>query len=519
MAGKRVKVIGPKGHGTVPEEQLDQAMRQGYFPVDEPNQEKSWVETTWDRFNKGLVSPDAWLGWASGLSKDPLTIQKLEKMRDQAPSAKESSSQAFARTFHSGMTADLARTASSLTSPASITTAGLSSVAKVPGAVGAIARSLLTTQGLAYGAKGLGDVASGLEKGPGTPEGAEKLLGGGAEILGAAPSVMQMKRVAEGGMARVMPGIFARERRAFMGSLRPTIKDAPALSDAYDVVKSDLQKAQPKDFMELRDLAETNRRKAAADLSGEILKRSPNAGKIDPRAVGAAVRQRITPWMRLRESPMGELPAEAKMIEREASAIETQLARNPMTIAQAEHVIQDINAELSKFRKMTPQAQYQAIRQGDPSSVMTAVKDALQDQIEASIKNYPDLKKRYGAYKEIQTQTEKRIDDLDRTSGNMDWTTRRAVEGAGMAMGALFSRQFLHELADVMTGRVAGDFAIEGLRRPERMLKRGVAPPRAGVPFAGQLTQTAPQGVLDSGSSGASTDEVLNHLFGAPGGR
>jgi hypothetical protein len=209
------------------------------------------------------------------------------------------------------------------------------------------------------------------------------------------------------------------------------------------------------------------------------------------------VRKRITPWMKIRATPTDVLPPEAKMIQDEATNIEQSLIRNPMNLSQAEQVVQDINAELNKFRKLPPDAQYQAIRSGDPVSVMTAVKESLQDQIEWKLSGYSDLKQRYGAFKEIQQQAERRMDQLDRTSGDMDWVSRRASENVGSMLGSLFSGQFLHGLADVFAGRAAGDIAVEGLRRPERMLRRGVNPPPRPLPFAGQLTQTVGAGQGD----------------------
>src|ERR1700739_4484109 len=80
----------------------------------------------WEKVNKGFVSPDAFLKWAtSGQYK---SVEELEKIRDQPPSLKETPGEAFSRTFHTGFTGDLSKMASSLTSPVSIGTSAASGV-------------------------------------------------------------------------------------------------------------------------------------------------------------------------------------------------------------------------------------------------------------------------------------------------------------------------------------------------------------------------------------------------------
>jgi hypothetical protein len=492
---QKVKVTKNGVQYMLPADQLGRAMSQGYFPVDEGgNVDRSWFQKGWDYVNKGLVTPNGVVQWATGGKE---SLKSLESERDRPPKLNESSSDSFSRVFHTGMMSDLSKTASSLTSPASLGVNAVAQMAKIPGAVGKAARALLAVQGVTYAGAGAKDVAEGLEEGVKTPEGARKVLSGSAQILGGAPAGGQILRSTEGAISRVMPGLFAREERAFVGALRPAMKDTPALRRAYQYLRGDLQQAKPKEFPELRDFAEKGRRGAAADLAGRIYRRSPTAGNIDAVRVGDAVRQRITPWMKIRTTPGGQLPPEAQMIHDEATNIEQSLLRNPMNLSQAEQVVQDINAELNKFRKLPPDAQYQAIRSGDPVSVMTAVKEALQDQIESKLSGYSDLKQRYGAFKEIQQQTERRMDQLDRESGNMDWATRRASENLGSMFGSIFSGQFLHGLTDIFAGRAAGDIAVEGLRRPERMLRRGVAPPPRRLPFAGQITQTVGAGQGD----------------------
>lgn len=524
---KRISVINGSGQrGTIPDDpdQIRLAMTRGWLPVVDNAQgttpDRGLIERTWDKLNEGLVSQGSIMNLLSGGRFK--SQEDIQREQYRPPSEKESPDEAFRRVFSTGMVGGIAKVGSGLTSPINLATEGLSQVAKVPqegsellgmripGGVGKAARGLLTAQGFTYGGLGAKTVLENADK-VGTPEGLENVLFGASQMAATAPAAGEALRVSGRQLAKIMPGIFARERSAFMAAMRPTPKETPALGEAYELLKPELQQAKIKDFAQMREFAESQRKQIAAETMAKIGLASSQGGIIDAHQVGRAVRDRVSPWMKLRSDASGNLPAEAQMIEREAANIEHNLASKKLTLVEAEQVVQDINAGLSQFRKLTPSQQYMAIRNGDVEGVMTAVKSSLQEQIEAKLSGYKNMKARYGAYKELQSQTERRMDQIDKSLGGANWAERRIAEGVGGSLGAIFSGEFLRGFADILAGRAAGDIAMESLRRPERILERSFKPAPRAIPFAGQITQPiAEQGKTED------TDVILNRLFGAP---
>lgn len=462
-------------------EDKGKGVRYGY------SRDKGWVAigrvapekpSLWQRANTGLLTPD---DFSKAIFGRDLGVDKLSEFSKGNPG--QGPIENALKTFVAGTGKDIAGTLSSMTSPASIATAGLGRLARAPGAIGTIAKSLLTASGLSYGAKGAQQVAEGIKEGVTTPEGAQKTLSGAAATAGAAPAVTQAGRA---GMSLFTRG--GTGERAFIAALRPPAKEASSVRSAFRYAQPDLEKANIKDFNDLRDFSESQRKGAAILLSNQIVGKNPTAGRIDALAVGNAVRDRVTSLMKVRANLSGQLPREGRMIMSEADNIEQNLLRKPLSIAEAEQVVQDINQELTKFRKLPPADQAMAIRRGDPVSVMTAVKEELQSQIESKIANYGNLKQRYAVYKQLQDNAERRLNELDKASGNISWTDRRTAEGLGGALGALFSGQYLRGIADILAGRAAGDIMLDRANRPEAMLRRGVNPPKP-VPFSGQVVQ------------------------------
>lgn len=450
----------------------------------------------WQKANTGLISPQLITEITRHLPgvKAP---SEAELGKAAAGDPLKSPLKNALDTFGAGVTKDIASTASSLTSPMSLATAALGPLAKAPGVAGKLAKLLLTAQGITFGTQGAEQTAEGASAGF-TPEGTRKMLLGASQMAGAAPAAAEAAR----GVTSLLPAM-SRGERAFVAALRPSPKDTPQLRQAYKYAAPELEKANIKELSDLREFSEKQRTRAASELTAKLAMRSPTSGTIDAVAVADEIRGKVTPLMKMRRNIGGWLPPEGKTIMDEADNIEQNLLKQPMTIAQAEMVVQDINAQLSKFRRLPPEAQRAAIKAGDPEAVMEAVKDSLQHQIEAKLSGYGDLKKRYGSYKELQRQAESRIDRIDAKGGDINWAEKRAMESGGMAIGALFGGKFLSKFADIMAGRVAGDVMASRLQRPSRMLRRGVNPPKP-ISFGGQMVQPVAAGMEQNSEEASS---------------
>jgi hypothetical protein len=186
-------------------------------------------------------------------------------------------------------------------------------------------------------------------------------------------------------------------------------------------------------------------------------------------------------------------------------------------------LVQELNARSAAFDRMPEAQQRTRLAMGDPILAEKALKMVLQDQIEAKLSNYRDLKGRYGDWKEIQNQTQERIDDLDRKGGKASYVQRRALESLLSAGGAMFgfmhgggAEGFAGGAGGYLLGRFGADQLLTRLEAPEHALKRGLqpTPPQRPLPFAGQVTQpvAAQQGDND-------TDKILDQMFGAAGAR
>ncbi len=471
--------------------------------------------TWWDRANKGLISPDRFLSWATG--GQVTKVSDLDKERDVTPRPKETPGEAYSRVFHSGFTSDLAKTASSVSSPVAIATGAVSQAAKLPGLAGKTARAILAAQGLGYGAVGGMEAMEGVNKGASTPEGMQKILSGGSQIAAAAPAVAEVGRIGQGALTKILPQLFAKGEGAFVAALAPMKKNVPKLKSAYQNRAADLKTAPIQDLPDLYAYAEIKRVEAAQELNRELGRIAPQQTIIDRFQVSDAIRNRVTKSISLAS------PQEAKVMLDYAERVKQEFFNNPVDLGKAESLVQELNARSTAFDRMPEAQQKTRLAMGDPILAEKALKQALQDQIEAKLTNYRDLKGRYGDWKEIQNQTQERIDDLDRKGGKASYVQRRALESllsAGGVIGGFLHGGGMEGAAfgggGYLLGRFGADQLLTRLEAPEHALKRGLqsAPPQRPLPFAGQVTQqvAAQQGSDD-------TDKILDQMFGATGAR
>lgn len=476
--------------------------------------------TWWDRANKGLISPDAFLKWASG--GQYTSVADLEKQRDKDPdqAGKETPGQAFSRTFHSGFTADLAKTASTLTSPVAAGTAGLSQAAKLPSAVGKVARAVLAAQGIGYGGAGGVKAIEGVQEGYKTPGGAQKILSGGAQMAAVAPAVAEVGRIGQGALAKIAPQLFAKGEGAFVAALAPSAKNVPKLRTAYQRRAPDLKTAPIEDLAGLHNYAEMKRVEAAQELNRELSRINPQATQINPAQVMQEIEGRVTKSIELSS------PAEARAIRNYAARVGGEFSTRPIGLGDAESLVQELNARSAAFDKLPPEAQRQRLAEGDPILGEKALKEALQSQIEAKLSNYRDLKQRYGDWKEIQNQTQSRIDNIERKGTTVSYATRRALESllsagglfAGSTHGGGLTGGGLGMAGGYILGRFAADQILSRLSTPENALARGIRPssPPRPLPFAGQIAQPVAAG---QGKDDKNVDQILDQMFGAAGAR
>lgn len=479
----------------------------------------------WDKANTGLVNPDTILKLAAlpitgaaqasqALSKklglkNPMenvdlstpTTTDLAKMgRTGDPSLSPLKNAILSGS--TGAAADVANTASGFTSPISIATLAAGPFAKGAGVVPKALRALMTTLGLTFGAQGVGNVAEGVGQGITTPEGAQKTLGGLAQVAGAAPAVGELGAAIKGAAQHLVPQAFADGENAFVKVLNPSRKGVPAIRDAYKTVAPDLATAPIKDLPDLESFADIRRNQVAEQLKNQLAATNPQATKIDPMSVYRAIRSQINQAMTLGS------PAEARSIAEYAERVKDDLTNNPIDISQAEQLSQQINRRTSQFQRMSPDAKYTAGSQGNPNAAEVALKNALQDQIEAKLSNYRELKQQYGSWKEIQNQVNSEMDRVAKEKGPT-FIQRHALEGIlGMA-GAAFG--YGHGgveggtsmgLLSYLAGRAAADVYLNKLASPERMMQRALRPSTSRpIPFAGQVVQPVAQSLINGGGT------------------
>lgn len=472
--------------------------------------------TWWDRANKGLISPDAFLRWATGgqIKK----VEDLEKESDKPPSLKETPGEAFRRTFHSGFTADLAKTASTLTSPVAVGTAAVSQGAKIPGMAGKVARGLLTGQGVGYGIAGAGEAMEGVQEGYQTPGGAQKILGGASQVAAAAPAVAEVGRVGRGALAAIAPQLFAKGEGAFIAALAPPAKKVGKLREAYQARAAELKTAPVKDIPELVEYADMKRNETAQELNREMGRIAPHQTVIDRFAASDAIRHRVSKGITLGS------PQEAKVMLDYADRVQQEMFQRPMDLAQADALVIELNRRSTAFDNMNEAQQRQRLAMGDPILAEKALKIELQNQIEAKLTNYRDLRRRWGSWNEISDQAQARVDEIDRKGGKASYVQRRALESLLSAGGAgvgIFHGGGAEGLAGgiggYLIGRFAADQLLTRLEAPESALARGIRPAPAPrpLPFAGQIAQPVASQIGKD-----DPDEILNQMFGAPqGGR
>lgn len=490
----------------------------------------------WDKANTGLISPDTILKLANlpmttmnkvtgGKTPKPPTMADLLKMREGSPNDSgepsivgsaglaainplfmlfpELSSPAALKAGGAGLVSDTASAMSGFTSPLSLGTMGLAKVAAGTGAASKIAKAILTATGIGFGGKGVLDTAEGVSKGVDTPEGAQQTLGGMAQVAGAAPAVGEIGAAMRGAAQHMVPQAFAEGENALVRTLQPDKKLVPALRDAYRTVAPQLANAPVKDLPDLESFASVQRVNAANQLKTELAKVNPSATRVDPMAVYRNIRGQITRAMELGS------PAEAKAIAQYADRVRDSLIQNPMDITQAEQLAQQITARTTDFDKMTPDARRTAAAQGDMTAGEKAFKQSLQDQIEAKLSGYKDLKAQYGSWKEIQNQTAAQMDRQARTGPQATWLQRRGLESILGMGGALFGG--VHGgvegtvgggLLGYLGGKAAAEMYLNKLASPERMLQRAVNPPtRSPIPFMGQVVQPVASSVAGGGGS------------------
>jgi hypothetical protein len=466
----------------------------------------------WDRVSKGMVSPDTFIKWATG--GHVTKVSDLEKESDVTPRSKEAPGEAYSRVFHSGFQADLAKTASSLTSPVAITTGAISQAAKLPGLAGKTARAILAMQGLGYGAAGGVEAMEGVQKGASTPEGMQKILSGSSQVVGAAPAVAEVGRIGRGALEKIAPQLFAKGEGAFVAALAPSKRDTPKLREAYQNRAGDLKSAPVQDLGDLYTYAEIKRVEAAQELNRELGRINPHATIIDHYAVADAIRSRVTRSISLAS------PQEAKVMLDYAERVKQDFFNNPVDLAKAESLVQELNSRSAAFDRMPEAQQKTRLAMGDPILAEKALKIALQDQIEAKLTNYRDLKGRYGDWKEIQNQTQARIDDLERKGGKASYVQRRALESllsaTGLIAGAFHGgggEGLIAGGGGYLLGRFGADQLLTRLEAPEHALQRGLRPaaPQRPLPFAGMIAQ--PVAAVQGG--GEDTDKILDQMFGA----
>lgn len=461
-----------------------------------------------DKASQGLVSPDLILKLGQlptspaqivpWLVNPPVTISDLESKSHGDP-AKSPLRNAF-QAGTAGAVADTAKTVSGFTSPISIATLALSPLAKGTGMLSTAAKAALTAAGLTFGAQGVGNVAEGVGKGVTTPEGAQEILGGLSQIAGAAPAVASLATAVRGAAAHAVPQAFAEGENAFVKVLNPDRKVVPKIRDAYQTVAPELAKTQIKDLPDLESVAEVRRNQVANQLKAELAKVNPHATQIDPMAVYRAIRSQVNDAMRLGS------PAEAKAIAEYAYRVRQDLTVNPKDISQAEDLVQQINRRTTQFQRMSPDAKYTAAANGSPNAAEVAFKDALQEQIEAKLSGYKDLKRQYGAWKEIQNQTNARMDVLAKEQPNSKFWQKRGIEslfaGAGLFLGGHGGSPYEGGITGYLMGRVAAEAYLNKLANPDRMLQRAIHPSSVRPnPFAGQAVQPAVQQLLTGGGS------------------
>src|SRR4029077_19725152 len=217
----------------------------------------------------------------------------------------------------------------------------------------------------------------------------------------------QAYRGGKGLINAIAPQFFARGESAFVAALAPAPKLTPKLRDSYRVVGNDLRTAPVKDLPALEEYSSMKRHNAAQELTTELSRINPQATLIDRFAATDAIRNRVD-WTIKTSSPK-----EAQVILDYAQRIQDEMFKNPVDLAKAEAIVQSLNRKSVKFDNLPERDQIFRLANGDPILGEKALKMALQDQIEAKLTGYRDLKRQYGAWKEIQDQTQTRVDKLE----------------------------------------------------------------------------------------------------------
>lgn len=456
----------------------------------------------WERANTGLISGDQITKGLTGLvANDPRNGGGLQKL-DQKDLARErdlldpneTPSDAAIRTAIAGAGHDSSDLLSGFTSPLSIATLGLGSLVKGGGVLAKVAKPLLTASGIGFGIKGASDVTHGIDEGLATPQGSQKALFGASQIAGAVEPVRDTYQGAKVLAGKVIPTAFATGEPAIIKALSPSKKDTPFVRRAIQRVAPELQKANISSLEDAQHFASRKRNEVADEVSNRLSLSSPNAPAIDPAAVKAQIEAQINPLMQL-ESTITQIPGpqtanpskmntniqlspNGRAIQRYASLVSDSLARNPIKLTEAEHLVQYINAEISEFERLAPADKRAAIASGDPIIAKKALKNALQTQIEQHVNKYKDLKEQYGAYKEIQNAVENKMNDLDRKP-TVSWMSRHAAEAAGAGLGTILGAGHANPIAGGAAGYLMGkaltDAYIEHRSSPDSLISRGTS--------------------------------------------
>lgn len=496
---KRIAVLAPDGktRGTVPEDQLSRALDKGYSYAEEDNSPSTStpgaLSKTWDVANKGLISPETLINSLAKIApsrQQQPNLQQLQEMSTAEPNLKEDISPAMAgvRAGLAGTAADMAKTVSGFTSPLSVATGVLSKYAAASGAAGKIARSLLTLTGMGFGAKGVKDVGEGVDKGIMTPEGAQQALSGASMVAGAAPAVGQAGRFLRSATSTILPQLSASGEGAFVSALSPDRKATPRLRAAYRTIAPELEQAPVKSLDDLALYSEVQRNQIARDTESALKAVNPQATKVDAMRVGQNIRTMVTKAMELGS------PKEAQAIKDYATRVEQEFAQRPIGLGDAETMVQNLNQRTSAFDKLPYADQQRMIADGAPIAGEKAFKNSLQDQIEAKLDGYKTLKARYGSWKEVQSQTQAKIDKMESQGGNVSYLQRRSLEGLMATGGTILGMKegggmggVSGAAAGYLASRFIADQILNRISNPNAALQRGLTNRTQPLPFGSQV--------------------------------
>jgi hypothetical protein len=197
--------------------------------------------------------------------------------------------------------------------------------------------------------------------------------------------------------------------------------------------------------------------------------------------------------MKQLRTPQGRYQPEVQEQLNKGPIIEYNLRRRPINVVEAEALVVDLNRQLQSYNKAEPEQKRSILAGGDLEAAwIKAWHDSLQEQIEAKVGGYKDLKVRYGHFKELQNATYARIDSWHKSLGKESWTSRRILADLGGALmgSAYFALQhnpaeaILGALGGAVAGHLAGELASRNIADPNFIIRRATRQPLApGPPY------------------------------------